>query len=57
MNNWNVSKLEKMDIFSLGDFSLLCQVIYCYGDLVPRHGELFDGKEESGNRWILTFPF
>ena len=26
------------------------QVIYCYGDLVPRHDELFEGKEESGGR-------
>ena len=32
--------------------SLHHQVIYCYGDLVPRHGELFEGKEESGNRLI-----
>jgi len=26
------------------------KVIYCYGDLVPRHDELFEGKEESGGR-------
>ena len=27
------------------------KVIYCYGDLVPRHGELFEGKEEQGGRF------
>jgi len=26
------------------------KVIYCYGDLVPRQGELFEGKEEQGGR-------
>ena len=38
--------------FFLQVISFHFQVIYCYGDLVPRHGELFEGKEESGNRWI-----
>ncbi len=23
-------------------------MIYCYGDLVPRHGELFEGNDEGG---------
>ena len=36
------------------------KVIYCYGDLVPRHGELFEGKEEEGGRLyiiiIITRP-
>ena len=30
---------------------IVLQVIYCYGDLVPRHDELFEGKEESAGRW------
>ena len=29
------------------------KVIYCYGDLVPRHGELFEGKEEEGGRLYI----
>ncbi len=24
------------------------KVIYCYGDLVPRHGELFEGNDDTG---------
>ena len=41
--------------FFLQVISFHFQVIYCYGDLVPRHGELFEGKEESGNRWINIY--
>ena len=32
--------------------SVLVQVIYCYGDLVPRQGDLFNEDTETSSRLV-----